>query len=167
MNSNQKLRARIVLGGIVVAACGLVVTLYSTQITHGSSYIAKANKQYDRPGSNLFDRGTIFLSGKDDSHPAAATLTSTYIISMTPKLITDAQGAYEALSHYMDLDRGDFLGKVTLIDDPYEEIAHVSLSRRPAHRLHQAGGGCAWRRGGLHRPGPDRERPEGDRKSVV
>lgn len=123
MNSSQRLRARIVLGGIIVAACGLALTLYSVQIIQGESYIAKANRQYVRPGTMLFDRGTIFMSGKDDTHPAAATLTTTYSISMTPKLVTDAEGSYEALSHYMDLDKADFLGKATLLEDPYEEIA--------------------------------------------
>ncbi|MEK7641580.1 MAG: penicillin-binding protein 2 [Patescibacteria group bacterium] len=123
MNSSQRLRARIVLGGIVAAACGLALTLYSIQITNGSSYIAKANKQYIRPWAKALDRGTIFMSGKNDSHPAAATLASTYVVSMTPKLITDAAGAYDALSHYMDIDRDDFMTKTTLTGDPYEEIA--------------------------------------------
>ncbi|MEN9913056.1 MAG: hypothetical protein RLY66_464 [Candidatus Parcubacteria bacterium] len=123
MDSNQKLRARIVLGGIIAVACGLVAVLYSIQITNSSSYLAKANKQYDRPGAHLFDRGTIFMSGKDDTRPAAATLTSTYIVSMTPKLISDGIGTYEALSHYMDIDKDDFMMKTTFASDPYEEIA--------------------------------------------
>ena len=123
MDSNQRLRARIILGGIIVVACGLAATLYSIQIVHGPSYLAKANKQYDRLGVHLFDRGTIFMSGKDDTRPAAATLTSTYIISMTPRLVGDGAGTYEALSHYMDIDKDDFMMKTTFADDPYEEIA--------------------------------------------
>ncbi|MBP6858796.1 MAG: penicillin-binding protein 2 [Candidatus Pacebacteria bacterium] len=123
MDSNQRLRARIILGGIIIVACGLLLRLYSIQISQGSSYLAKANKQYERPGARLFDRGTIFMSGKDDTRPAAATLTSTYIISMTPKLILDGAGTYEALSHYMDIDKDDFMMKTTFAEDPYEEIA--------------------------------------------
>ena len=123
MNSSQRLRARIVLGGIIVVALGLAIVLYSVQITRGESYSAKANKQYIRPGTKIFDRGTIFMSGKDDAHPAAATLTSSYSISMTPKLVVDVEGSYEALTHYMDIDKADFLLKASLKDDPYEEIA--------------------------------------------
>lgn len=123
MDSNQRSRARIVLGGMCVAALGLTIALYSIQIADGETYLAKANRQYGRPVSSLFDRGTIFMRGKDDTRPAAATLTSTYVISMTPRLVSDAAGTYDALSHYMDLDRDAFVVKTARADDPYEEIA--------------------------------------------
>lgn len=123
MNSNQRLRARFILGGIIFAACGLSITLYSTQILHGKEYAAKAHKQYVRPTTAVFDRGSIFFAAKDGSHPAAATLTTNYSIFMNPKLIKDPIGTYQALSQYLKLDQEQFIKKASLVDDPYEEIA--------------------------------------------
>ena len=124
MNSSQKLRARIILGGIIVIACGLAIALYRIQISEGKDYVAKANKQYARPTVTTFDRGSIFFTTKEGTHSAAATLTTSATLYMVPKLITDAAGTYEALSHYVDMDQDVFMKKATFEpNDPYEEIA--------------------------------------------
>ncbi len=122
MNSNQRLRARFILGCIIFAACGLTITLYSTQILHGGEYATKARKQYVKPNTAIFDRGSIFFAAKDGSHPAAATLATNYSIFMSPKLIKDPSGTYQALSQYLKLDQTDFLKKASIADDPYEEL---------------------------------------------
>lgn len=123
MDSKQRLWARIILGGIIVAAGGLTVSLYSTQIIHGSEYSAKAQKQYVKPVSVLLDRGSILFTAKDGARPAAATLSSNYLIYMSPKLITDPQGTYQAISQYLKLDQDQFIKKASMLNDPYEEIA--------------------------------------------
>ncbi|MEN9524103.1 MAG: hypothetical protein RL536_172 [Candidatus Parcubacteria bacterium] len=123
MNSSQRLRARFVLGGVIVAACGLGFSLYITQIVNGANYSAKAHKQYSKPIVALFDRGSIFFTSKDGSHPAAATLTSSYSLYMSPKLISDPSGTYQALSQYIKLDQDQFMKKAVLKEDPYEELA--------------------------------------------
>ncbi len=123
MNSKQRFRARLILIGIVVAACGLGITLYGLQITHGSEYAAKAQKQYVKPVSALFDRGSLLFSAKDGTHPTAATLTSNYSIYMSPKLIKDPQNTYQALSEYLKIDRDQFIQKAMRANDPYEELS--------------------------------------------
>jgi cell division protein FtsI/penicillin-binding protein 2 len=123
MNSKQRFRARIILGGIVVAACGLGIVLYGMQILHGSEYVAKAEKQYVKPTTTIFDRGSISFTSKDGTHPAAATLSSNYLVYMSPKLIKDPQGTYQALSQYLTLDQEQFLKKAAIANDPYEELS--------------------------------------------
>src|SRR3989338_6033329 len=122
MNSKQRFRARIILGGIIVAAFGLGVTLYNLQITRGSEYVAKVEKQVKLP-LNFFDRGSIMFTAKDGTHSSAATLSSNYLVYVNPKLIKDAQGTYQALSQYIKIDREQFLRKSALLNDPYEELA--------------------------------------------
>jgi len=100
----------------------LCASLYSTDIIHGSAYAAKAQAQYARPIAPLFARGSIFFSGKDGTESAAATLGSGYLLYMNPKQITDAAGAYEALSHFVTLDRASFMAKALKPGDPYEEL---------------------------------------------
>lgn len=122
MDSSLTIRARLVLACIVLAAATLVGSLYRIQITEGETYAARADRQY-RPSALLFDRGSIFLTAKDGSHPTAATLNTTYEISMTPNLVTDPEAVYEVLSHYMDLDREDFLRRAARQESKYELIA--------------------------------------------
>ena len=124
MNSKQRLRARIVLIALLLAAAGLGSSLYWTQVVKGSTYIAKADKQYDKPPVSLFDRGSIFFESKDGTRAAAATVSSGFLLHMNPKLLSDAPNAYEALSHYLTLDKEEFIRKAERTDDPYEEIVH-------------------------------------------
>jgi cell division protein FtsI/penicillin-binding protein 2 len=108
---------------IGVAALGLGVSLYRMQIEHGTEYAAKAQKQYIKPTSTLFDRGSIAFTAKDGTHPTAATLSSHFLLYISPKLIKDPHGTYQALSQYVDLDQEQFLKKAALSNDPYEELA--------------------------------------------
>ncbi len=122
MNSKQRLRARLVLYAIFAAAFVLVVSLYHVQIIEGSEYAKKANKQYEKPSVALFDRGSIFFTSKDGTKAAAATVKSGYLVYMNPTQLGEPQGVYEALSHYMDLEREEFMRKANLKADPYEEL---------------------------------------------
>jgi cell division protein FtsI/penicillin-binding protein 2 len=84
---------------------------------------AKAQKQYVKLVSALYDRGSILFSAKDGSHPTAATLTSNYVVYMSPKLIKDPQSTYQAISEYLKIDQEQFIKKATLANDPYEELS--------------------------------------------
>ena len=124
MNSKQRIRARLVLAAAGCAAAVLVVSLYSTQIIKGGSYAAKAQAQYAKPAAMLFDRGSIYFSGKDGVETAAATVANGYLVYMNPKQVIDAAGAYEALSNYLpSLDRTSFTAKAAKPNDSYEELA--------------------------------------------
>lgn len=123
MDSNQRLRARIALGGIIVAAFFLVMTLFSIQIERGSEYAAKGEKQYISPLRSTFDRGSIFFTAKDGTRSSAATLASNYVLYMSPKDIRDPKSTYQALSQYIDIDEALFLQKAYMAGDPYEELA--------------------------------------------
>ncbi|MFA6553968.1 MAG: penicillin-binding protein 2 [Candidatus Paceibacterota bacterium] len=123
MNSRVKLRARIILIGILLVAIVLCVWLYSIQIVRGDSYAKKANQQYIKPATALLDRGSIFFTAKDGTKIQAATLKSGFKIFMNPSLVLDPKPAYEALSEYLTLDKEDFMRKVIKSNDHYEELA--------------------------------------------
>ena len=126
MNSKQRFRTQILLGAVVCAALVLAWSLYSTAIIHGNSYATKAQAQYTKPATDYFDRGAIYFSSFSDNsyiRSAAATLDRGFLVYMNPKLVTDASGAYEALSQYLSLDRASFLSKAAKPNDPYEFLA--------------------------------------------
>jgi cell division protein FtsI/penicillin-binding protein 2 len=124
MNSKQKFRARTVLLLFIILALFIVFDLYSKQIINGSNYLAKANKQYVKPTSTIFNRGNIFFESKDKTKISVATVDSGYLLYMNPKLIKDKNIAYEAVSHYVTPSKEDFMEKASKSNDVYEELLH-------------------------------------------
>ncbi|MEI7462880.1 MAG: penicillin-binding protein 2 [Candidatus Taylorbacteria bacterium] len=124
MNYNQRIRARIVYGIVIILALVLAIKLYTIQIVKGQIYAAKADKQYIKPGKSQFDRGTIFFQSKDGTKAAAATMGSGYLVYMNPSQVKDAEQTYEALSQYIKLDKNDFIAKANNKKDLYDELAH-------------------------------------------
>lgn len=119
---------------ILAGAGVLIVSLYRIQITQGSTYAARANKQYVRPVNTVFDRGTIYWSSKDGTPTAAATVSTGNLLYMSPKLVTDAAATYAALSQYVTLDKADFLARASRPNDAYEELVH-HLDDSSAHSI--------------------------------
>lgn len=123
MNSYQKIRARIILVGIGIGAVILVVALYYIQIVNGQEYANKADKQYTKPINVSFDRGTIYFLSKSGDKVAAASVERGYTAFINPKLISDPDEAYEAVSQFLKIDKGSFVQMASKKNDPYEEIA--------------------------------------------
>jgi len=101
----------------------------------------KADKQYITPAGNIFDRGAIFFSKKDNSLVAAATITSGFKLAIIPKNIVEKEATYEKLSPYLEMDKETFLSKVAKTEDPYEEVAlHLNKEQvTEVENLHLSG----------------------------
>lgn len=122
MNSNLVFRIRIILGCVVFVALVIVTKLFFVQIISGSEYSATADRQYIKPQTSNFDRGSIFFSSKDGIKIAAATVKDGYNLSINPKNIRDENQVYTALSQYMDIDKNVFLDKTSKKNTSYQEI---------------------------------------------
>ena len=127
-------RIRIIIVCIFLVAIILLVRLFFVQIIHGNSYTERADKQYVTPSSNIFKRGSIFFSKKDNSLVAAGTVISGFKLAMIPKEIINAEEVYLKLDPYIGMDEATFLSKVSKKDDPYEEIA-TGLSKEQADKI--------------------------------
>lgn len=101
----------------------LLSRLFFVQVIHKNLYIEKADKQYVTPASNIFSRGSIFFSKKDNSLVTAGTVSSGFKLAILPKDIVDKESTYLKLVPYMKMDESTFLSKVSKIDDSYEEVA--------------------------------------------
>ncbi len=122
MNSNSILRIRIILIIFFIVSFIIIGKLYWIQIVNGEVYVEKANNQYSRPNTVVFDRGSIFFQLKDGTKISAASVKDGYTLAINPKKIKDAQAVYDILSTYIKLDKESFLEKAYKTDDPYEEI---------------------------------------------
>lgn len=122
MNSNSITRIRYVLIFLSFFAFIIILRLYYLQIAHGREFTEKANKQYVKQNSIVFDRGSIFFSSKLGERVGAAILKDNYTLSITPKNIKDSENVYKALSQYVDIDKDSFIWKAQKKEDPYEEL---------------------------------------------
>jgi len=102
----------------------LLSKLYLLQVVHGAAYSEKADRQYLQPSNGVFDRGTIFFTAKDGTQVAAATIQSGFLLAISPKLITDKEGTYQALNAIQPLDQTEYATKTSNPNDTYEELAH-------------------------------------------
>ncbi len=116
-------RLRIVAGIIILCSLVLVGKLYMVQIVQNDAYTEEANRQYARPLGNIFDRGSVFFTDKNDNLISGATIKTGFIVAINPTLITDSQSVFEDLSAHIEMDSDDFFRKASKTTDPYEEVA--------------------------------------------
>ncbi|MFA5773330.1 MAG: penicillin-binding protein 2 [Candidatus Paceibacterota bacterium] len=121
--SSFQLRIRIIIVCIFLVTIILLSRLFFIQVIHKNLYTERADKQYITPSSNIFNRGSIFFSKKDNSLVAAGTISSGFKLAMVPNDILNPEDAFLKLVPYMKMDHDTFISKVSKKDDPYEEIA--------------------------------------------
>lgn len=115
-------RVRLIGGFFSVLVLLFVARTYSLQIIHGETYREDASGQYLSSAQEYFDRGNIFLTQRDGTPVAAASISREYTLVIQPNRIVDAQAVYTALNAIVPIDRSAFDTHVQKTDDPYEEI---------------------------------------------
>jgi stage V sporulation protein D (sporulation-specific penicillin-binding protein) len=129
MNNQTPFRSRIRIVAVVffAFACILVTKLFFVQVVHSGSYADRADKQYATPVGDMFERGSIFFTSRDNTLVAAGTVMTGFKIAINPKNVTDAEALFLALTHYTKMPHDEFITRATKSNDPYEEVAnHLS-----------------------------------------
>ncbi|MFT5179833.1 MAG: stage V sporulation protein D (sporulation-specific penicillin-binding protein) [Candidatus Paceibacteria bacterium] len=116
-------RIFIILAAIILAVLVIITKLYFVQIINGDVFSDKADRQYYKPSTTSFDRGSVIFETKDGDRIDAATLSIGYILAINPSILTDAYGAYDKLNEIIEIDKETFIGRASKTEDPYEEIA--------------------------------------------
>jgi stage V sporulation protein D (sporulation-specific penicillin-binding protein) len=120
-------QSRIRLFSVFVILCALLLVsrLYYLQIMNGQDFADRADRQYVRPVSNVFDRGSIFFTGKDGSKISAATTKDGFLVTINPQKVrlSGEEVCAKLLPIIETLDCADVIEKVNKKTDPYEEIA--------------------------------------------
>ncbi|MCI5108346.1 MAG: penicillin-binding protein 2 [Candidatus Pacebacteria bacterium] len=116
---------RIRLLSVLVLLFGLLLIgrLYYVQILHGESFANKGDRQYVKPNSTVFDRGSIYFTTKDGEKISGATLKTGYIVAINPSILSDSEYTYEKLSEIIEVQKDEFFLRAGKINDPYEEVA--------------------------------------------
>lgn len=122
MRKQAIFRIRIFAGIVLVIALILVGRLYQLQVLQHAQYVAKGEQQYVHTVRDLYSRGSIFFTTKDNEYVSAATIQGGFVLALDPSNITDAEGMYTALEPYVTIDRDLFITRATLANRTYVEI---------------------------------------------
>ena len=116
------LRIRVLTGLILLLALILIARLYQIQVLHADSYLERGEQQYVHTFQDLYDRGSIFLTTRDDERIAGATVQSGFVLAVDPTKVTDPGGIYKALAELIEVDEETFVSRATLPNRTYVEI---------------------------------------------
>ncbi len=121
---NDQQTKRLIFVGIFILLIAflLLAKMFSLQILRSDEFTSEADRSYVQ-SSGIFDRGTIFLTSKDGTLMAGATVVKGYLLAVDPGKIENAEETYDILSPFLTTTKKeDFIKRATKQDDPYEEI---------------------------------------------
>jgi len=134
MRAKAVLRIRVVTGLILLGACILILRLYQVQLFDGDYYRLRAEGQYVHTVQDLYNRGNIYFTTKEDRVVSAATVASGFVLAIDATRMTDAEGAYDALRTVIPLDKEEFLSRAAKTDRVYQEV-YQKLSEEEADAI--------------------------------
>ncbi len=107
---------------VLFLAVVLIVRLYVIQIARGEEYRESGERQYVHTVHDLYNRGSIYLTTKNNEKVSAATIQSGYLLAIDPTRIEDAGKTYDALTAIIPLDKDEFMKRAERVDKSYQEI---------------------------------------------
>jgi len=138
MRKNAIIRIRIITGAVLFLSLILIVRLYQIQIIHHDNYKNRAESQYVHTVRDLYSRGNIYFSTKNDEKVSAATVQAGYLLSIDPSRITDDEATYRQINEVYPLNKEKFLLRVGKKERTYYEIAS-ELSNAEADAVAELG----------------------------
>lgn len=90
MNKRQLItfRIRLLSGVVILLALILVGRLYQIQVLHADTYRDKAESQYVHTKTDLYSRGSIYFSTRDNNVLSAASIQSGFVLAVNPEHVT-------------------------------------------------------------------------------
>jgi len=122
MRKEAVTRIRVITLLVLCFMLVLIIRLYVIQVLHGEEYRTSAQKQYVHTVQDMFKRGSIYLTTKDNEKVSGATIKSGYLLAIDPTKIDDIEDTYTALSQIIPLEREVFFDRANKKDKTYQEI---------------------------------------------
>lgn len=132
----QQLTNRIRFLSVVVAIIGflLISRLYYLQIARADYYSDKAEKQYVHTKADLYSRGSILFTTKDNEKLSAAAVQAGYMLAVNPEHVTDASDFCEKIRSYITIERDLCVERASLTNRTFVELED-RLSNEQAEEL--------------------------------
>jgi stage V sporulation protein D (sporulation-specific penicillin-binding protein) len=122
MRQSGVVRIRIISSVFVIIGVLLISRLYYVQVVKADYYEERAERQYVHTVRDLYSRGSIYFSTKDDEQVSAATVLAGFVLAINPSIITEPKAIYHSLATYLTVSEEIFIERATLPDRTYVEI---------------------------------------------
>jgi cell division protein FtsI (penicillin-binding protein 3) len=122
----RQLIFRIRFLSVIIGLVGLLLVgrLYQVQIINTDVYLAKAESQYVHTKTDLYSRGSILFTTRDNTTLSAAAIQSGYLLAVNPTHLTSIPEVFCAeLEHYIETDIATCITRLTAPDRTYVELA--------------------------------------------
>ena len=116
----------------------LIARLYHLQVMHHDLYVQKGEQQYVHTVQDMFTRGSILLTTRDDERVSGATIQSGYVLAIDPTRIDDPEALYDNVSSFTTIDRDLFIQRANNKKRKYIEIED-RISNENAEKLSALG----------------------------
>ena len=107
----SKSKIKLVYFLIIIGAVIIIGRLYHLQIVENEYYKNKSITQLESPTNQIFNRGVIFFTEKDDKTISAANLNEGFTLSINPSVLENAESVYNKINSIFPLNKEDFLEK--------------------------------------------------------
>lgn len=122
MRRDAVTRIRVITGIVLLLMSVLAVRLYYVQLMKGSEYREAGEKQYVHTVRELYNRGSIYFTTKDNEKVSAATIKTGSLLALDPSKIVDPEQVYSALNAIVPLNHDTFIERAKRTDKTYQEI---------------------------------------------
>lgn len=100
----------------------LLGRLYVIQVLHAESYREEGEKQYVHTVQDLFKRGSIYFTTKNNEKVSAATVKTGSLLAIDPQKIVDAEKTYAEINALVPIDKDTFMARAAKKERTYQEI---------------------------------------------
>lgn len=132
----MKIRFWFIIAGTIAGFIIIFYGLVQLQILHADSYTLRLREQLLRRGMTS-ERGSIFLTAKDERGLPAAINTSRYSIFAVPIELEDVGEASEQIAGLLSLDAALLRERFSKPNDQYEELIPKATDEQ-VHAVEQA-----------------------------
>lgn len=124
MRKSAIIRIRIITGFVLVLAAILIARLYFIQLYSHEDYLKKGEQQYVHTVRDLYERGSIYFTTKDNERVSAATIQAGFVLALdASRLGGETERVYEALNALVPIDKDAFMKQAGRTDRTYQEVA--------------------------------------------
>ncbi len=127
-------RIRFITGIVIFLLCILLVRLYVVQVVRGETYREEGEGQYVHTVRDLFKRGSIYFTTKDNEKVSAATIKSGYVLAIDPTKLTEVDQTYNELTKIIPIEHDFFYDRASKKDKIYQEI-HKQVDTERADQI--------------------------------
>lgn len=122
MRKQMIFRIRIIAIGLIVLSVALISRLYYVQVHAHEIYTDRAARQYVQAIQDLYTRGSIFFTTKDQKHVSAASIKQGHVLALNPSIITSAESVCTAITPLLQSSYDRCVERAALPNRTYVEL---------------------------------------------